>query len=53
MANHTERIGLNHCGEIAELNHWMFREQPTNDAYHFAYISHVEADAPPVFIRYA
>lgn len=31
MANATERIGVNHCGEIAERNNWMFREQPVND----------------------
>ena len=31
MANSTERIGVYHCGEIAESNNWMFREQPIND----------------------
>ena len=31
MANTTERIGINHVGEIAERNNWMFREQPVND----------------------
>lgn len=31
MANKTERIGINHVGEIAERNQWMFREQPIND----------------------
>lgn len=31
MANHKERKGVLHCGEIAEDNGWMFREQPTND----------------------
>lgn len=31
MANNTERIGVHHCGEIAEKNGWMFREQPVND----------------------
>ena len=31
MANETERTGIHHCGEIAERNHWMFREQPIND----------------------
>lgn len=31
MANHTERIGVNHIGEIAERNQWMFREQPIDD----------------------
>ena len=31
MSNHTERIGINHCAEIAERNKWMFREQPIDD----------------------
>lgn len=31
MASSIERIGMNHCGEIAERNNWMFREQPVND----------------------
>jgi len=31
MANSTERIGVHHCGVIAERNKWMFREQPVND----------------------
>lgn len=31
MANHTERKGVHHCGEIAEEYQWMFREQPVND----------------------
>lgn len=31
MANSTERIGIHHCGCIAERNSWMFREQPVND----------------------
>ena len=31
MANFTERIGVNHIGEIAERNQWMFREQPIDD----------------------
>ena len=31
MANHTERKGVHHCGEIAEDHDWMFREQPIND----------------------
>lgn len=25
MASPTERIGVCHCGEIAERNNWMFR----------------------------
>ena len=31
MASKTERIGVYHCGEIAERNNWMFREQPVDD----------------------
>lgn len=28
MANNTEQIGVNHIGEIAARNKWMFRPQP-------------------------
>ena len=31
MANAIERIGVHHCGKIAALNNWLFREQPVND----------------------
>ena len=31
MANHTDRRGVHHCGEVAEEHQWMFREQPVND----------------------
>ncbi len=31
MANSTGRIGVYHCGEIAESWKWMFREQPVDD----------------------
>ncbi len=31
MAYSAERIGVNHVGEIAERNQWMFREQPIDD----------------------
>ena len=31
MANFTERIGVNHVGEIAARNNWIFREQPIDD----------------------
>ena len=31
MANSTERMGVYHCGKIAEKNNWMFREQPIDD----------------------
>ena len=47
MANHTERIGLNHCGEIAELNHWLFREQPTNDVGIDAHMEYVNSSGKP------
>jgi len=31
MANSTELIGVNHIGEIAERNQWMFCERPIDD----------------------
>lgn len=31
MANSIERLGIYHCGIIAEENSWMFREQPIDD----------------------
>lgn len=31
MASWIERTGVHHCGEIAERNNWMFREQPIDD----------------------
>lgn len=31
MANRTEQIGVNHIGEIAARNNWMFRPQPIDD----------------------
>lgn len=31
MANFTEQIGVNHIGEIAARNKWMFRPQPIDD----------------------
>ena len=31
MANNTEQIGVNHIGEIAARNKWMFRPQPIDD----------------------
>lgn len=43
MANRTERIGVNHCGEIAERNKWMFREQPIDDV---GIDAHMEFTAP-------
>lgn len=47
MANHTERIGVNHCAEIAERNNWMFREQPVNDIGIDAHIEFVDASGKP------
>lgn len=43
MANHTERIGINHVAEIAERNNWMFREQPVNDIGIDAYMEFAES----------
>lgn len=43
MANFTERIGLNHIGEIAERNKWMFREQPIDDV---GIDAHIELTEP-------
>lgn len=42
MANHIERIGVNHCAKTAEMNHWMFREQPIDDIGIDAYIEYVD-----------
>ena len=42
MANSTERIGVYHCGEIAESNNWMFREQPINDIGIDAHMEYVD-----------
>lgn len=47
MANRMERIGVNHCGEIAERNNWMFREQPVNDIGIDAHIEFVDASGKP------
>ena len=47
MANRTERIGVNHCGEIAERNNWLFREQPVNDIGIDAHIEFVDASGKP------
>lgn len=43
MANKFERIGVNHCGEIAERNNWMFREQPIDDIGIDAHMEFVES----------
>ena len=47
MANHTERIGLNHCGEIAERHNWMFREQPIDDIGIDAHMEFVDSSGKP------
>ena len=47
MANSTERIGVCHCGEIAERNNWMFREQPVNDIGIDAHMEYVESSGNP------
>lgn len=43
MANSTERIGIYHCGQIAEQNNWLFREQPTDDVGIDAHIEFLDA----------
>lgn len=43
MANTTERLGVHHCGMVAENNNWMFREQPTNDIGIDAHIEFVDS----------
>lgn len=47
MANTIERIGINHVGEIAERNNWMFREQPVNDIGIDAHIEFVDSSGKP------
>lgn len=47
MANYTERIGVNHCGEIAERNNWMFREQPVNDIGIDAHMEFIDSSGRP------
>ena len=47
MASSTERIGVNHCGEIAERNNWMFREQPFNDIGIDAHMEFIELSGKP------
>ena len=43
MANYTERIGVNHIGEIAERNQWIFWEQQIDD---FGIDIHMELTEP-------
>ncbi len=47
MANTIERIGINHVGEIAERNNWMFRDQPVNDIGIDAHIEFVDSSGKP------
>ncbi len=47
MANHTERIGVHHCAEIAEDNNWLFREQPVNDVGIDAHMEYIESSGRP------
>lgn len=47
MANHTEQIGVNHCGEIAEINDWMYRIQPVNDVGIDAHMEYVDNEGKP------
>ena len=47
MANLNERIGVHHCGEVAERNNWMFREQPINDIGIDAHIEFVDSSGKP------
>ena len=47
MASSIERIGVNHVGEIAERNNWMFREQPVNDIGIDAHIEFVDSSGKP------
>ena len=44
MANSIERMGIYHCGEIAEGNNWMFREQPIDDVGIDAHMEFTEAN---------
>lgn len=46
MANSTERIGIYKCGEIAERNNWLFREQPINDIGIDAHMELIEEGKP-------
>ena len=47
MANSTERTGVYHCGEIAERNNWMFREQPVSDVGIDAHMEFIESSGKP------
>lgn len=47
MANSTERIGVYHCGKIAERNNWMFREQPVDDVGIDAHMEFIDSSGKP------
>lgn len=47
MANSTERIGVYHCGKIAECNNWMFREQPVDDVGIDAHMEFIDSSGKP------
>lgn len=51
MSNHTERIGVNHCGMVAERNKWMFREQPIDDVGIDAHMEITEPTGKPKQLR--
>ncbi len=47
MTNYTEQIGVNHCGEIAARNNWLFRNQLVNDIGIDAHMEYVESTGEP------
>ena len=47
MASSIERTGVHHCGEIAERNNWMFREQPIDDVGIDAHMEFIECTGKP------
>ena len=47
MASSTERLGVHHCGETAERNGWLFREQPINDVGIDAHIEFIDSSGKP------
>ena len=47
MASSIERRGVHHCGEIAERNNWMFREQPIDDVGIDAHMEFIESTGKP------
>lgn len=47
MASWIERTGVHHCGEIAERNNWMFREQPIDDVGIDAHMEFIDCTGKP------